>query len=191
MTHESHKHNGKFCGMAEMAGNYDANAKAPMWAEAQGDIKGAIPVRWLVAKDVPFTCMEGLEYHGQPVTQLRHANTIPGEIGRRTIQRYFEAPHAKTAVLHPASAAVVPRQQYRPRQHRLWPSPNSPSIFQYSHGDMLPPLSHHYGHQHSRMSVQRTEWDSHQQLSYTPPFPYRYSSQQSHTVTGFDASRRS
>ena len=68
--------------MAEMSGPYDPDASSPIWAGPQKDIKGAIPVRWLVAKDVFFAQIDDLKYHGQPISQLRHANTTPGEIGR-------------------------------------------------------------------------------------------------------------
>ena len=180
LTIKSHKNNSKFCGMAEMAGDYDENAKTPVWAEAQRDVKGAIPVRWLVAKDVPFTQIDDLEYHGQPVSQLRHANTIPGDIGRRTVQRYFEAPHAKTAVLHPASSSVLPQQQYRPQRHRAWPPPTSPSMLHLPHGNMLASNGQDRGHQSSRMPVQRAEWRGHQRFTYSPPPRNRYASQYSH-----------
>ena len=63
--------------MAEIAGPIDA--------------QNALPIRWIVAKDVPFARFKDLRYHEQAVTQVRHGNTIPGEAGRIVLQRYFEA----------------------------------------------------------------------------------------------------
>lgn len=72
---DSHKHKGKFVGMAEMAGPYDPTADPRFCNEKKEGVKGAIPVRWIVAKDVPFSAFNELEYRGKPITQLRHANT--------------------------------------------------------------------------------------------------------------------
>jgi len=61
--------------MAEMSGPYDPIAQSHLWQEKKDDIKGVIPIRWIVAKDVTFSAFNDLAYRGKPVTQLRHANT--------------------------------------------------------------------------------------------------------------------
>ena len=66
-----------------MVGPYDPHAKVPVFREGAKEVKGSIPVQWQVAKDVPFTAFDGIEYHGQPVSELRHANTI---------RTYFQPP---------------------------------------------------------------------------------------------------
>ena len=86
-----------------MIGPLDRNVDCKFWTEKKHGTQGTIPVRWIVTKDVPFASFQDLKYHEQHVTQVRHGNTIPGVVGRLVIQRYFEAAHASTAVLHPLS----------------------------------------------------------------------------------------
>ncbi|KAL2040968.1 hypothetical protein N7G274_006426 [Stereocaulon virgatum] len=100
ITH-SHKHSGKYVGMAEMSGPFNPDADPQIWAPGLKGNQGTIPMRWIVAKDVQFTAFNDLKYKGQCVTQLRHANTVPGEAGRLLVQSYFEAEHSDTAVIHP------------------------------------------------------------------------------------------
>ena len=76
ITKGSHKYNGKSCGMAEMAGLCDPDTNAPICAGVQRGVKGAILVRWLLEKDLLLTQIDDLKYHGQPIGQLRHANTL-------------------------------------------------------------------------------------------------------------------
>ena len=89
--------------MAEVIGPLDPQADCEFWMEKKHGTQGTIPIRWIVTKDVPFARFQDLKYHEQHVTQVRHGNTIPGEVGRLVIQRYFEAAHGSTAVLHPLS----------------------------------------------------------------------------------------
>ena len=105
-TATSIKHSGKFLGMAEMVGPLDWKANCGFWANRTSGTRGLIPVRWIVTKDVLFSKFHDLKYHEQHITQVRHGNTIPGEIGRLVIQRYIEAPHGPTAILHPLSQSV-------------------------------------------------------------------------------------
>ena len=44
-----------------------------------------------MAKDVPFALFVDLYYRDLPVTKVRHGNTIPGEVGREVVKRFFEA----------------------------------------------------------------------------------------------------
>ena len=86
-----------------MVGPLDLEADCEFWTEKKNGTRGLIPVRWVVTKDVPFSKFRDLKYHEQNITQVRHGNTIPGEVGRLVIQRYFETAHGSTAVLHPLS----------------------------------------------------------------------------------------
>ncbi|KAG8531012.1 uncharacterized protein KY384_004369 [Bacidia gigantensis] len=166
------KHNGQFCGMAEMVGPYEPHAEAPLWAERHKDVRGRISIRWLVTKDVPFTAFDDLKYHGQAVTQLRHANTIPGETGRATVQRYFTAAHTDTAILHPASRDVGLN---RPNYHQPF---DQKQRFGYHHSRPHPPrwsvthpsVAHSSGVQ--QISAQHTGLQNSIQYS-TQPYPQR------------------
>lgn len=82
-------------------GSYDPDGDTPYWKRFDGAVRGVIPVRWIVTKDVPYSTFDDLLYNNQKVTQLRHANTIPGTTGRLTLQRYFEAPHIQTPSINP------------------------------------------------------------------------------------------
>ncbi len=113
--------------MAEIAGSLDFTSNAGFSTEKPRLPQGFIPIRWIVAKDVPFGRFHDLNYHEQPVTQVRHGNTIPGEVGRLVVQRYFEAAHWPTATLHPlshdstglteVSNAVGNRDRFRSRKN--------------------------------------------------------------------------
>lgn len=61
--------------MAEMSGPFDPDVDPRIWIPGLKDSQGVIPLRWIVAKDVPFAVYENLRYKGKTVTQLRHANT--------------------------------------------------------------------------------------------------------------------
>lgn len=70
----SHKHNGKYCGMAEMSGPYNPDFNPKIWTgEMQGN-EGSIPLRWLVAKEVLFPVFDGQKHNETPVTMMRHGN---------------------------------------------------------------------------------------------------------------------
>lgn len=56
------KQSDRFCGLAEMSGPYDPQAKAPNWERPWDQAKGIIPIRWLVVKDVPFSAFEDLTH---------------------------------------------------------------------------------------------------------------------------------
>lgn len=71
----SHKHSGKYCGMAEMSGPFNPAVDPQIWTPGLKGNQGIIPLRWIVAKDVAFAVFEDLKYKGKAVTQLRHANT--------------------------------------------------------------------------------------------------------------------
>ena len=131
LTQKSLKHSGKYLGIAEVIGPLDREAHCDIWTEKKYGTQGIVPVRWIVAKDVPFARFHDLRYHQQHVTQVRHGNTIPGEIGRLVIQRYFEAAHGPTAVLHPLSQTahgvtalhVGPSQSPAGDKRRGWSAP--------------------------------------------------------------------
>lgn len=72
---DSGQHNRKFVGMGEMNGPFDPNSNPQNWIGGLKGSEGVILLQWIVLKDVPFSAFEGLEHKGQPVTQLRHANT--------------------------------------------------------------------------------------------------------------------
>lgn len=78
-------HSNKYVGMAEVSG--------PLAAQ------GFIQIRWIVTKIVPFSEFGDLKYREQPITSVRHGNTIPGEVGRAAVQRFFEAAHMSTSTL--------------------------------------------------------------------------------------------
>ena len=89
----SQRHRSKFCGLAEMSGPWDPHARVPSFLEGAREAKGLIPIRWLVAKDVPFSAFDGIEYRRQSVCLLRHVNTIRNEhppfLALRLLVRYF------------------------------------------------------------------------------------------------------
>ena len=96
----SSDHGGKFCGMARMKGAYDPDAARPFHdPDKTHNLQGIIPIEWVIIKDVPFRRFQDLRCNEQIVTTLRHGNTIPGEAGRRTVKRYVEEPHGRTAIL--------------------------------------------------------------------------------------------
>lgn len=125
------KYSGKYLGMAEMVGPLDLEADCGFWTDKRDGNRGLIPIRWIVTKDVPFSKFQDLKYHEQHITQVRHGNTIPGEVGRLVIQRYFEAPHGPTATLHSLSQSsrhaealesqntILPRMGRKPRRSSL------------------------------------------------------------------------
>lgn len=92
--------------MAEVVGPLDVGADSGLWTDKKHGAHGLIPVRWIVAKDVPFSKFQDLRYHEQHVTQVRHGNTIPGKVGRLVVERYFEATHGPTAILHPLCQSI-------------------------------------------------------------------------------------
>ena len=71
----SRQHSEKFCGMAEMNGPMDPSANPKSSIRDLEGCEGVIPLRWIVVKDVPFSAFNGVTHKGQPVTQLRRANT--------------------------------------------------------------------------------------------------------------------
>ena len=95
-------------------GPYDPDGDTPYWKRFDGAVRGVIPVRWIVTKDVPYSTFDDLLYNNQKVTQLRHANTIPGTIGRLTLQRYFEAPHTQTLSSHPEFRRAPNPEDFHP-----------------------------------------------------------------------------
>ena len=110
-----------------MCGSYNPDATAPQWAMSNKDVKGIIPIRWLVLKDVRFSTFDSLAYRGQPVTQLRHANTIPGLVGRLTVKLYFESPHTDVSVLYPTPAGILRSHGSRLSQRQ---APMTPHLYQ-------------------------------------------------------------
>ncbi len=63
-----------FSGMAEMGGPFDPNADPRTWIKGLKDMKGVIPVHWIVAKDVEFSVFDHLKHNSQRVTETRNAN---------------------------------------------------------------------------------------------------------------------
>ena len=61
--------------MAEMSSPFDPDVDPQIWTPGLKGNQGIIPLRWIVAKDVPFVVFENVKYKGITVTQLRHANT--------------------------------------------------------------------------------------------------------------------
>ena len=98
-----------------MIGPYQPTARTALY-DWETQPKGLIPIRWVVIKDVPFSAFDDIFHNQQSVTQLRHANTIPKESGRRTLQRYIEAPHGSMALIHPQFGVPYqhPRAFHRP-----------------------------------------------------------------------------
>ncbi|KAL6717507.1 hypothetical protein ACLMJK_005422 [Lecanora helva] len=94
-------HGGKYCGMAEMSGPYQADADPHVFVKELEGKQGIIPIHWILAKDIDFSVFADLKYKGKQVTQLRHANTVPGGAGRCLIQMYFEHEHSGSAIIHP------------------------------------------------------------------------------------------
>ena len=70
----SSKHGGKYCGMAEMCGPYNADANPQTWIEGLKGKQGVIPLDWIVVKDVAYSAFANVQHRKRPVTDVRHAN---------------------------------------------------------------------------------------------------------------------
>ena len=131
-------------------------SKAPSWATINREVRGIIPVRWLVTKDVKVSISDDLAYHGQPVTQLRHANTIPGLIGQVTVRRFFETPHTYSPVLSPITPGFEARGVDVDQLHRIqrsygsqFQAPRAPFAYQrcirpHIRQDRYPPFTGYF-----------------------------------------------
>lgn len=123
---------GRFLGMAQMTGPYEPYVRPIFSAEKWRDTVGVIPMQWLVAKDVPFSFFDHLRHGQVPVREVRHANPIPGEIGRDAVRTYFEAAHADCVSLLPQGGILEnqPRLHhsgYMPYGHNGYPYRYSPT----------------------------------------------------------------
>lgn len=116
----SHRYGGKYCGLAEMSGPFDPETEVNIWTEGLQGNEGVIPTRWIVAKDVEFpffddSCL-GCTHDFLP--------RVPGEAGRSLIQRYFEAEHSATAIIHPKSELAPSTPDDRARRSSQQSSSN-------------------------------------------------------------------
>ncbi len=168
---------GRFLGMAEMTGPYEPYARPIFSADKRRDTVGVIPMQWLVAKDVPFSFFDHLRHGQVPVTEVRHANPIPGKVGRDAVQKFFEAAHADYVSLLPRGGflenqPLLHHSGYRPYGHTRYPYGYSPAqVHQPADARLYNPPAPVY-HPQGRPTV-----NSYMPQAVNPgfnPFPVRY-----------------
>ncbi|KAI9880440.1 MAG: hypothetical protein M1830_003082 [Pleopsidium flavum] len=117
----------KYCGMAEMSGPVNPDARPTIWVD--GQFRGyepvkvqrpmmwliadrrAFQVRWIVCKDVSFALFQNMrnsQNNNLPVTTLRDATALPEAVGREVIRTYVEAPNYDNILLSSAQAVPHP-----------------------------------------------------------------------------------
>lgn len=57
-----------------MSGAYDPVSNPEIWTEDMQVNEGSLPIRWIVAKDVPFPVFDGQKHNETAVTMMRHGN---------------------------------------------------------------------------------------------------------------------